>query len=69
MRNLEPGGAFTTAELKMNVFAAGRPGEELIGVGEPLHIGARTQVWEVRVHNAERLAANFVCTQMILPAR
>jgi uncharacterized protein (TIGR00369 family) len=65
-RNLDPGLDFTTVELKVNVFAAGRVGDELIGVGEPLHIGRRTQAWEVRVRNGERLAANFVCTQMVL---
>ena len=66
MRNLPPGQGFTTAELKMNVFTAGVPGDELIGTGEPLHRGRRSQVWEVRVHRGERLAANFVCTQMVL---
>ena len=66
MRNLEPGLDFTTVELKVNVFAAGRDGDVLDAVGEPLHVGRRTQVWEVRVHSGERLAANFVCTQMVL---
>jgi 1,4-dihydroxy-2-naphthoyl-CoA hydrolase len=66
MRNLEPGAGFTTVELKVNVFAAGRDGDVLEGVGEPLHLGRRTQVWEVRVTVAERPAANFLCTQMIL---
>src|SRR3954468_9824787 len=65
-RNLEEGLDFTTVELKVNVFAAARDGDELTGVGEPLHVGRRTQVWEVRVHNGERLAANFVCTQIVL---
>ena len=65
-RNLEPGLEFTTVELKVNVFAAGRVGDTLTGVGEPLHVGRRTQAWEVRVDNGERLAANFVCTQMVL---
>jgi uncharacterized protein (TIGR00369 family) len=69
MRRLPQGEDFTTVELKVNVFAAGREGDELIGIGEPLHVGRRTQVWEVRVHNGERLAANFVCTQMVLPGR
>jgi acyl-coenzyme A thioesterase PaaI-like protein len=36
--------------------------------GEPLHVGKRTQVWEVRIEKAGRLAANFICTQMVLPA-
>lgn len=66
MRNLPPGQNFTTVELKVNVFTSGRLGDELVARGEPLHRGRRTQVWEVRVHRGERLAANFVCTQMIL---
>ena len=66
MRHLAANHGFTTAELKVNVFAAGRIGDELKGVGTPLHIGARTQVWEVRIHRGERLAANFICTQIVL---
>lgn len=66
MRHLDDGRGFTTAELKVNVFTAGRSGDELTAVGSPLHIGSRTQVWEVRVHRAQQLAANFVCTQMVL---
>jgi uncharacterized protein (TIGR00369 family) len=68
MRNLPPGDNFTTAELKVNVFAAGIVGDELIARAEPLHRGRRTQVWEVRVAKATRLAANFVCMQMVIPA-
>ena len=67
MRNLPPGDNFTTVELKVNVFAAGVVGDELIAQAEPLHRGRRTQVWEVRVTKAGRLAANFVCTQMVVP--
>ena len=66
MRNLPPGQNFTTVELKVNVFTAGRIGDELVARGEPLHRGRRTQVWEVRVSKGDRPAANFVCTQMIL---
>jgi 1,4-dihydroxy-2-naphthoyl-CoA hydrolase len=66
MRNLPPGHNFTTVELKVNVFTAGVDGDELVATGEPLHRGRRTQVWEVRVTKAGRLAANFVCTQMVL---
>jgi uncharacterized protein (TIGR00369 family) len=66
-RNLEPGRDFTTAELKANVFAAGREGDVLTAVGHPLHVGRRTQVWEVRIKNAKgRNAAFFTCTQLIL---
>jgi 1,4-dihydroxy-2-naphthoyl-CoA hydrolase len=66
MRNLPAGQNFTTAELKVNVFGAGVAGDELVAVGEPLHRGRRTQVWEVRVTKAGRLSANFICTQMVL---
>ena len=66
MRNLSPDGRFTTSELKMNVFTSGAPGDELLATGEPLHRGRRTQVWEVRIEKAGQLAANFVCTQMVL---
>jgi uncharacterized protein (TIGR00369 family) len=66
MRLLPAGVPFATVEMKTNVFAAGRPGDELTAVGEPLHVGRRSQVWQVRVRNGERLAANFVCTQMVL---
>ncbi len=38
------------------LFAAGRVGDELTAVGRPLHVGRRTQVWEVRIHNGERFA-------------
>jgi 1,4-dihydroxy-2-naphthoyl-CoA hydrolase len=71
MRHLPPDREFTTAELKINVLGAGRLGDELIGVGELLHAGSRTQVWQVRVYRAPadppgRPVANFTCTQMIL---
>jgi uncharacterized protein (TIGR00369 family) len=68
MRNLGPGDNFTTAELKVNVFTSGVVGDELLATGQPLHRGRRTQVWEVRITKAGRLAANFICTQMVLPA-
>ena len=66
MRNLGPNDNFTTVELKVNVFAASVAGDELLATGEPLHRGRRTQVWEVRVSKGGKLAANFVCTQMVL---
>lgn len=70
MRLLDPGVGFTTVELKTNVFAAGRDGDVLIGIGEPLHAGRRTQVWEVRMRREadDRLMANFVGTQIVLEA-
>src|SRR5271155_5633805 len=66
MRHLPEGRGFTTVELKINVLASASDGDELTAIGQPLHVGSRTQVWEVRVSRAERLAANFVCTQIVL---
>ena len=66
LRNLPAGHDFTTVELKTNVFASGRDGDALSAVGRPLHIGRRTQVWQVHVSNGDRRAAHFVCTQMVL---
>ncbi len=66
MRLLGARAGFTTVEMKANVFIAAAAGDELTADGRALHAGRRTQVWEVRVHRGERLAANFVCTQMIL---
>jgi 1,4-dihydroxy-2-naphthoyl-CoA hydrolase len=65
-RNLPEGRDFTTAELKANVFATGRPGDTLTAVARPLHVGRRTQVWEVRISNGRKDAAFFSCTQVIL---
>src|SRR4051794_11350167 len=65
-RNLEEGQDFTTIELKLNVFAAGREGDELVARSEPQHIGGRTQVWLVRITRDEKLVAIFTLTQMVL---
>jgi uncharacterized protein (TIGR00369 family) len=65
-RHLPPGYDFTTVEMKLSVFAAAGAGDELLATATPLHVGRRTQVWEVRVHNGNRLAAFFACTQMVL---
>jgi uncharacterized protein (TIGR00369 family) len=66
LANLPPGHDFSTAELKVNLFAAAREGEELIATARPLHLGRRTQVWQVDVESGERLCAMFVCTQMVI---
>jgi uncharacterized protein (TIGR00369 family) len=66
LRHLPLGRKFTTVELKMNVLASSAEGDELTAVGSPLHVGSRTHVWEVQVFRGERLAANFVCTQIVL---
>jgi 1,4-dihydroxy-2-naphthoyl-CoA hydrolase len=66
LRHLPEGTGFSTVELKTNVFASARVGDELIATASPLHIGRRTQVWEVRITRGDRLMALFVCTQMAL---
>jgi uncharacterized protein (TIGR00369 family) len=66
LRHLPEGRGFTTVELSINVLASAAEGDELTALGEPLHVGSRTQVWQVRVFRGERLAANFVCTQIVL---
>jgi uncharacterized protein (TIGR00369 family) len=66
LRNLPEGGGFTTVELKINVIASAGDGDELTAIGEPLHVGSRTQVWQVQVMRGGRLAAMFTCTQMVL---
>jgi uncharacterized protein (TIGR00369 family) len=71
-RNIPPGHNFTTIELKLNVFAAGILGDEIIATGEPLHVGRSTVVIEVRIERRRegtepRTAANLIVTQFVLP--
>jgi 1,4-dihydroxy-2-naphthoyl-CoA hydrolase len=68
-RHLPPGYDFTTVEMKLNVFAAGKPGDELIATAKHLHAGRSTHVVEVRVHRDERLVANLLVTQLALAPR
>jgi uncharacterized protein (TIGR00369 family) len=67
-RHMPPGHDFTTIEMKLNVFAAGRPGDELVAVAEHLHRGRSTHVVEVRVRCGDRLVANLVLTNFVIPA-
>ena len=64
--NLAEGADFSTAEMKTNLFGVAREGDVLEAVATPLHVGRRTQAWEVRVTVDERLGALFVCTQVIV---
>jgi 1,4-dihydroxy-2-naphthoyl-CoA hydrolase len=66
MRHLPADRGFTTVELKMNLISSASDGDELTALGTPLHTGSRTQVWQVQVFRAERLAASFTCTQIVL---
>jgi 1,4-dihydroxy-2-naphthoyl-CoA hydrolase len=70
-RNIPQGANFTTVELKLNVFAAGLPGDEIDAVARPLHAGRSTVVIEVRMERRRegaepRLAANLIVTQFVL---
>ena len=65
-RNLPAGSDFTTIEMKLNVFAAGRPGDELIATAEPRHIGRHTHVWLVDIHRGDRQVAMFTLTQFVI---
>jgi uncharacterized protein (TIGR00369 family) len=64
--NLQPGHDFSTAEMKTNLFGVAREGDVLAATALPLHVGRRTQVWEVRVEVGEKLGALFVCTQVVV---
>jgi 1,4-dihydroxy-2-naphthoyl-CoA hydrolase len=73
-RSIPPGSDFTTIELKLNVFGAGLPGDEIVAVAEPLHVGRSTVVVEVRIDRIRdggepKLAANLIVTQFVLPPR
>src|SRR6185312_5440592 len=67
-RNIPPGHNFTTIELKLNVFAAGLLGDEIVATATPLHAGKSTVVIEVRIERRRegketRTAANLIVTQ------
>jgi uncharacterized protein (TIGR00369 family) len=59
-----PGQRFSTVEMKANLMAPARAGDVLLADGRAVHLGRRTQVWQVQVHVGERLGALFSCTQM-----
>jgi 1,4-dihydroxy-2-naphthoyl-CoA hydrolase len=65
-RHLPAEHGFTTVELKLNVFATGRLGDELTATAEHLHAGRSTHVIEVRVRNGERAVAHLLVTQFVL---
>jgi 1,4-dihydroxy-2-naphthoyl-CoA hydrolase len=73
-RNIPPRHDFTTIELKLNVFGAGLPGDEIIAIAKPLHVGRSTVVIEVKIERSRdggepKLAANLIVTQFVLPPR
>jgi uncharacterized protein (TIGR00369 family) len=71
-RSIPPRHNFTTIELKLNVFAAGLLGDEIVATGVPLHAGKSTVVIEVKMKRIRdgsepRLAANLIVSQFVLP--
>lgn len=73
-RNIPPGHNFTTIELKLNVFSAGLPGDEIVAVATPLPAGKSTVVIEVKIERLRegeesRLAANLIVSQFVLAPR
>ena len=70
-RAIPPGWDFTTIELKLNVFGAGRLGDEIVAEAKPLHAGRSTAVIEVRIDRirdgASKLCANLVVSQFVIP--
>src|SRR5688500_1398003 len=68
-RNLPPNHDFTTIELKLNVFTAGKAGDELLCEARPLHIGRSTAVIEAQIKAGDQLVANLIVTQFVLRGR
>ena len=71
-RAIPPEHDFTTIELKLNVFTAGLPGDEIVARATPLHTGRSTVVIEVKIERTRgdgepRLAANLIVSQFVLP--
>jgi 1,4-dihydroxy-2-naphthoyl-CoA hydrolase len=65
-RHLPAGHDFTSIEMKLNVFGAGRTGDELVAVAEHLHRGRSSHVVEARVSCEERAVANLIVTQFVI---
>jgi 1,4-dihydroxy-2-naphthoyl-CoA hydrolase len=64
--NLAAGQSFSTAEIKTNLFGVANLGDVLEATALPLHVGRRTQVWEVRVDVGGKLGALYLCTQVVV---
>lgn len=64
--SLADGKTFSTVELKANLIATASSGT-IVAEATPVHMGARTHVWEARVtRNDGKLIAIFTCTQLIM---
>lgn len=69
-RHLPPGYDFTTVDLKLNAFAAGRLGDDLIATARHLHAGRSTHALAVDIERGDgRRAAHLIVTQFVLPPK
>jgi uncharacterized protein (TIGR00369 family) len=69
-RHLPTGYDFTTIELKLNAFAPGRMGDELVATARHLHAGRSTHVLAVDIERGDgRLAAHLIVTQFVIAPR
>lgn len=68
-RHIPEGYNFTSIEMKLNAFAPGYPGDEVLARAETLHAGRSTHVIEVRMSRGERLLANLLVTQFVIPPK
>ena len=69
-RHLPTGYDFTTIELKLNAFAPGRMGDELVATARHLHAGRSTHVLAVDIERGDgRLVAHLIVTQFLIPPR
>ena len=75
-RHLHPGGyvhggvwvAFADTVAAWGTFRHLREGQDFTTAELKANVGRRTQTWEVKVYKGEKLAALFVCTQIVLHA-
>lgn len=64
--NLREGQVFSSSDLKVNVIGAGKLGMVLEVEATPLHVGRRTQVWNVEIRSGGKVVAQFTNTQVVL---
>jgi 1,4-dihydroxy-2-naphthoyl-CoA hydrolase len=68
-RNIPPGHNFTTIELKLNVFKAGRDGDVIEAVAKALHVGRSTIVVDVHMTRKNHPVGHLLVTQFVLPPK
>ncbi|MCO5141573.1 MAG: hotdog fold thioesterase [Oligoflexia bacterium] len=55
-------------EINANHIRGVKAGNTVNAVGRPIHIGKKTQVWQIEIHNAEKkLVCSSRCTIAVVP--